>query len=392
MKRATAYALLLGALGALATCIPATCASVEHVSAPAVVASYATVVRPIFESRCIGCHGAEKQKGKLRLDLPDSIRAGGEDGPVFVAGKPAESEILRRLRLPLDDEDHMPPKDKLQPGADEIRALEAWIGAGAPFEGAVAQLAPFLAAPERVVHIAAAPNAALVALREALIHVEPSAPGSNGLRIDCAAIAVRVDDALAKQLLGPVREQVVDLSLARAAISDATLDLLAKMPHLKRLDLRGTAVSDRGIAKLVHLGELEELIVAQAKLSDASLDTLLACKSMKSVFLWRSGLSAEAIARLRQARPALYVDAGDKPDASVAEVEPEIHFTSDAPIPGAPLAGSAEAPVNAKCPITGDPVNPKYTVVHAGRVIGFCCPNCPAEFAKDPERYAAKIP
>src|SRR6185503_19994159 len=98
---------------------------------------------------------------------------------------PGQSLLLQRLRLPVDDEDHMPPAAKPQPTAEEMDALEAWIGAGAPFEGPVPGLhasAVTAPAPGDVVEsdAPAAPAAdpsALAAVRDALLQVEPAEPG-----------------------------------------------------------------------------------------------------------------------------------------------------------------------------------------------------------------------
>ena len=32
---------------------------------------YTDIIKPIFQSKCYGCHGPTKQKGKLRLDQPE---------------------------------------------------------------------------------------------------------------------------------------------------------------------------------------------------------------------------------------------------------------------------------------------------------------------------------
>src|SRR5262247_3597983 len=48
--------------------------------------TYAKDVKPIFEKSCIKCHGAEKQKGKLRLDTVAAVLKGGEDGQVIQPG------------------------------------------------------------------------------------------------------------------------------------------------------------------------------------------------------------------------------------------------------------------------------------------------------------------
>src|SRR4051794_7455703 len=69
-------------------------------------------VRPLLAENCYSCHGPEKQKGKLRLDSPGAIRAGGESGPILVPGKPEESRMI--LAVSYQDEDlKMPPKTRL---------------------------------------------------------------------------------------------------------------------------------------------------------------------------------------------------------------------------------------------------------------------------------------
>jgi YHS domain-containing protein len=73
------------------------------------------------------------------------------------------------------------------------------------------------------------------------------------------------------------------------------------------------------------------------------------------------------------------------------ESETELKLTSDAPLPGASESATALKPENALCPVSGAPVNPKYTIVYEGRVIGFCCPNCPKSFWQDPAAFLAKL-
>jgi mono/diheme cytochrome c family protein len=104
--------------------------------------TYARLIAPIFQHRCASCHGPTKRKANLALHDGPSLLAGGVHGPVIVAGEPDQSELLRRLRLPPTDKDHMPPKDKPQPTAAEIDLLVAWVAAGAPLTGNVLGLGP----------------------------------------------------------------------------------------------------------------------------------------------------------------------------------------------------------------------------------------------------------
>ncbi|MCO6458998.1 MAG: hypothetical protein J5I93_27135, partial [Pirellulaceae bacterium] len=77
-------------------------------------------VAPILQ-RCTRCHGAERQEAGLRLDSGGGIRAGGDSGPVVVAGKPEESLLLRAVEG-ADDIERMPPEgDPLT--ADQIAVL-----------------------------------------------------------------------------------------------------------------------------------------------------------------------------------------------------------------------------------------------------------------------------
>ena len=72
------------------------------------------------------------------------------------------------------------------------------------------------------------------------------------------------------------------------------------------------------------------------------------------------------------------------------ETEAELALTSDAPLLDGPPPGSLLAPFNKVCPVSGSPVNAKYSVVYDGRVVGFCCPNCPKSFLGRPRRPASR--
>ncbi len=76
---------------------------------------FAAHIQPIFADYCVSCHGAEKTKGRLRLDSLEHLLKGGESGPAFVARDSKRSSLIERLVLTADDEDPMPPREKLQP-------------------------------------------------------------------------------------------------------------------------------------------------------------------------------------------------------------------------------------------------------------------------------------
>ena len=98
-----------------------------HVSS---AADFVKDVRPILRRACFECHGAEKHEGGLRFDQRDAALRGGDSGRVLIAGRPEESELLRRVSLPRGHEDAMPPRGKPL-SAREIKVLRDWIASGA---------------------------------------------------------------------------------------------------------------------------------------------------------------------------------------------------------------------------------------------------------------------
>ena len=87
-------------------------------ASPQDVEFFETKVRPVLSQHCYGCHGAEKQKGGLRLDHIQFVLEGGDTGPALVPGKAAESLIEAAVGYNNVDL-QMPPKGLLP---EEARA------------------------------------------------------------------------------------------------------------------------------------------------------------------------------------------------------------------------------------------------------------------------------
>ncbi len=86
-------------------------------------------IRPLFTDVCADCHGAEKQKGDLRLDSRVGWMRGGASGAVIVPGKPDDSLLISAVRY-WDKSLQMPPKHPLEPA--EVNDLIEWVKLGAP--------------------------------------------------------------------------------------------------------------------------------------------------------------------------------------------------------------------------------------------------------------------
>lgn len=98
-------------------------------------ALFTTVVRPALVKKCFSCHGAEKQKGGLRLDLRSAALAGGKSGqPAIRPGDALASPMAKRITLPRGDDDAMPPEGREPLSDQEVGAILRWIESGAAYE------------------------------------------------------------------------------------------------------------------------------------------------------------------------------------------------------------------------------------------------------------------
>lgn len=92
---------------------------------------YLREIKPILNSRCYACHGALRQKAKLRLDTADLIRKGGRSGPALVAGNSGASVLIDAV-TGRNDVSRMPPKGEGEPLSEkQIDVLKRWIDQGA---------------------------------------------------------------------------------------------------------------------------------------------------------------------------------------------------------------------------------------------------------------------
>lgn len=86
-------------------------------------------IRPVLVQQCYECHSQEAKKlgGKLLLDAPSEMIAGGESGPAMIPGKPDDSLIVQALRY---DGLEMPPTKRLP---DQVVSdFITWVKMGAP--------------------------------------------------------------------------------------------------------------------------------------------------------------------------------------------------------------------------------------------------------------------
>lgn len=290
------------------------------------------VVNPILKARCVQCHNANKMKGDLRMDEVDLLKKGGENGPIFVAGKGEESEMIKRCLLPLEDENHMPPKGKTQLSEGQIAILTWWIDQGAPFDKKVAELKatdavkPILASlgtsqntsssgpsggtesPVLSLKVPTPDPKAIEALKKAGLLVLPIASGSNLLEINAVNVSALTDNQMT--LLEPLKEQIVWLKLGDTKITDQASTIISKLKNLQKLHLENTAISDIMIRQIKALSYLEYLNLVNTQVTDSGIKELASSKSLLSLHVWHSKVTEAGVTALKQAKPNLEVTIG----------------------------------------------------------------------------------
>jgi mono/diheme cytochrome c family protein/uncharacterized membrane protein len=317
---------------------------------------YEQIVNPILQSRCVQCHNAEKSKGGLRYDTAEMLKKGGEDGPVFVAGKGLESAMVKRCLLPEEDDEHMPPQGKTQLTEGQIALLTWWIDQGAPFDKKVADLQvndairPVLAAlgggsaletgtgtgiaagrsagvpapvsPVLTMKVPAADVKVVDELRKTGLLILPLSKEQNQLEV--SAVNARTFNDQQAALLPKLTEQIVWLKLGDTEITDATLAQVAKLKNLQKLHVEQTRITDAGLKNLKGLTNLEYLNLYGTGVTDAGLAELAALKHLKTVYLWQTKVTEEGLANLKKTMPDLDV-IGGVTEQAIAE------FTKAAP-------------------------------------------------------------
>jgi mono/diheme cytochrome c family protein len=102
-------------------------------------------IRPILANSCVGCHGPDKQKGKMRLDTREGLIKGGLENEkqvvVVVPGDPAKSKIIEAINYKDEDSAMPPPKKNKATGKmedrkltdEQIKDMTEWVKLGAPY-------------------------------------------------------------------------------------------------------------------------------------------------------------------------------------------------------------------------------------------------------------------
>lgn len=80
-------------------------------------------ILPIFEEKCIRCHGAKRKGGKLDMRTMEALLEGGDTGAALKPGNARKSLLIELIHYK-----EMPPKKEKQPVTpEELELMRRWI-------------------------------------------------------------------------------------------------------------------------------------------------------------------------------------------------------------------------------------------------------------------------
>jgi uncharacterized membrane protein len=288
---------------------------------------YEDVIRPILATKCYGCHSKRKQKGGLRLDEKDFIMKGGKDGVILIPGDAGGSELVLRIFLARENEDHMPPKEKPQPTSAQKDLIKWWVASGAPFDKKIrdlnqgADIMKTLAALSNVegdsklsssvpeLPVEEAPADVLAKLFKRGVVIVPVAQNSHYLSVNFVNANTSNDSLLI--LLQSIDKQLVWLKTDTYPIDGEGLKRIGQLKSLTRLQIGNLKNSRNELEHLRNLKNLQYLNLTGADLTKENVSALKNLSSLKSLYLFHCGVSPGDYSDLSKSLPGVEIDTGE---------------------------------------------------------------------------------
>lgn len=269
---------------------------------------YKEVVNVIFEDKCISCHNATKSKSELRLDRYDLMMNGGERGSMFDSKNVKKGRLLTYIDLPMEDEMHMPPKNKSQLTEIEKRLLTYWVTSKSYLErehlsivendSFKVDVMSFTGMDKQVKPASAS---ALTKLFATGFRVKPNALHDNLLKVKFLKRQLTEDDL---ETLIKIKNQLIELDLSNTNFNDAMAFVLSEFPRLKVLRLDQTEISDTALKSLSN-SALEVLNLCNTGVTHKGIQNLLKKNSPKTIYAWNTQIDRDEQIQLASIAPSL---------------------------------------------------------------------------------------
>tara|TARA_R110000868_G_scaffold379928_1_gene645897 strand:- start:9698 stop:11755 length:2058 start_codon:yes stop_codon:yes gene_type:complete len=277
------------------------------------------IVRPILDDKCVSCHNPNKIKGGLIMNNKEQLLVGGDSGSIFLAEEGELPSLIHHIKLPLEDEDHMPPKGKVQLTNHEIDLLEWWVGHENCFDCVAGTLDKTEKIDAILNSLEEDTSTRAVIAREVdmvpedwLASININGPVITKLSAKNPLLIVNLSGIkdLGKNNLRALKkhaENIVELNLSNSNFSDTISSYLSSFKNLTKLQLQNTAITDKAMETLSDLKHLESLNIYGTEITDKGLEKLTALSGLKTLYPWNSKITKEALDLYSSKFPAVTV-------------------------------------------------------------------------------------
>tara|TARA_R110001606_G_scaffold36032_7_gene103957 strand:- start:1556 stop:3613 length:2058 start_codon:yes stop_codon:yes gene_type:complete len=281
---------------------------------------YAQIIQPILDDKCMSCHNASKAKGGLVMSSPNEMIKGGDNGRLLdtLSGSTG-SLFLERVHLPIENEDHMPPKGKVQLTDNEKALLEWWMENNHCFDCRVMELsteermAAVLTSLEQDTSTIAVlskeakevPKDWLQGMRNAGIPIQTLSGKNQLLAVNLAGI-----DSITKDQLEALEEyapNIVEIDLGFSNFNDELMSYIRPFRNLLKLKLQNTKVTDAIGKYLVDFELLESLNLYGTSVTDKLIQELKRNKKLQNIYLWKTDVTDDGLVLLQRNLPNLTI-------------------------------------------------------------------------------------
>ncbi len=232
---------------------------------------YNDIIQPIFNTKCTSCHNSKKAEGGLLLTSEAEILSGGDSGSILDSVPKGRAPLAHRMGLPMDNDEHMPPKGKVQLTSNEIDLIHWWLENNHCFDCRTADL-------ERDKRIQGhlndleedtstrsllakqldpAPEEWLLKVKAAGLPIQLVKEGSPLYIVNLANKKQLSDNSF--QLLEDYAENIVELNLGNSNFNDSLVSVLREFENLTKLQLQNTNITDNTLEVVQELEKLESL-------------------------------------------------------------------------------------------------------------------------------------
>ncbi len=273
------------------------------------------IIQPVLNEKCVNCHNPNKKKGGLLLTGYQELRKGGENGSAFVPGNADSSTIYQVLLLPYDDDRHMPPEGKPQADADETALLRWWINTGAQQAATVQELKTpdsiltvlnrkyGMGSPLDQLNIAFADFSKIRSLNNpdrGVRQLSKEKPYISVFMANRKHIADKEFDELE-----PLRQQIISFDLSASVLTTKQAARLGEFPHLQRLHLEHSTITDSALGELTKLKYLSYLNLSNTAVSSKVLSLAGGLTALEKIYLYETGISRNDVEAFRLKHPQL---------------------------------------------------------------------------------------